>query len=177
MTSRRPYLCTKQCTGGHKNPVGIELFPHVKTFFYSKQFAKLLTTWLKTIYISLQNLANRLHKKRKVGTRLLFFDFSPFPVWLPLPGKLSQGETSEASEASALGSAKRGQPFLHKGVAWVIGTPSRRQRQRQWLERFFPSLVIAFWISLACITGALRAKRFTLVSRFAQNAAFASLSS
>ena len=33
-----------------KNPVGIELFSHVKTFFYSKQFAKLLTTWLKTIY-------------------------------------------------------------------------------------------------------------------------------
>ena len=35
--------------GGHtcvpkKNPVGIELFSHVKTFFYSKQFAKLLTT-------------------------------------------------------------------------------------------------------------------------------------
>ena len=55
MTSRRPYLCTKQWIGGHvcrvqKNPVGIELFSHVKTFFYSKQFAKLLTTWLKTIY-------------------------------------------------------------------------------------------------------------------------------
>ena len=33
-----------------KNPGGIELFSHVKTFFYSKQFAKLLTTWLKTIY-------------------------------------------------------------------------------------------------------------------------------
>ena len=27
-----------------KNPVGIELFSHVKTLFYSKQFAKLLTT-------------------------------------------------------------------------------------------------------------------------------------
>ena len=39
---RRPCLCTK------KNPVGIELFSHVKTFFYSKQFAKLLTTRLKT---------------------------------------------------------------------------------------------------------------------------------
>ena len=38
MASRRPCLCTK------KNPVGIELFSHVKTFFYSKQFAKLLTT-------------------------------------------------------------------------------------------------------------------------------------
>ena len=55
MTSRRPYLWTKQWIGGHvcvqkKNPVGIELFSHVKTFFYSKQFAKLLTTWLKTIY-------------------------------------------------------------------------------------------------------------------------------
>ena len=33
-----------------KNSVGIELFSHVKTFFYSKQFAKLLTTWPKTIY-------------------------------------------------------------------------------------------------------------------------------
>ena len=47
MTSRRPYLCTKQWIGGHvcvqKNPVGIELFSHVKTSFYSKQFAKLLT--------------------------------------------------------------------------------------------------------------------------------------
>ena len=30
--------------------VWIELFSHVKTFFYSKQFAELLTTWLKTIY-------------------------------------------------------------------------------------------------------------------------------
>ena len=33
-----------------KNPVGIELFSHVKTFFYSKQFVKLLTTRVKTIY-------------------------------------------------------------------------------------------------------------------------------
>ena len=33
-----------------KDPVGIELFSHVKTLFYSKQFAKLLITWLKTIY-------------------------------------------------------------------------------------------------------------------------------
>ena len=34
-------------------PVGIELFLHVKPFFYSnnyKQFAKLLTKWAKTIY-------------------------------------------------------------------------------------------------------------------------------
>ena len=45
--NRRPCLCTQ------KNPVGFELW-HVKTFFYSKQFAKLLTTWLKTIYSSLQ---------------------------------------------------------------------------------------------------------------------------
>ena len=48
MTSRRPYLCTKQWIGGHvsvqKNPVEIELFPYVNTSFYSKQFAKLLTT-------------------------------------------------------------------------------------------------------------------------------------
>ena len=42
--NRRPCLCTK------KNPVGVELFSHVKTFFYSKQFVQLLTTWLKTIY-------------------------------------------------------------------------------------------------------------------------------
>ena len=33
-----------------KNPVGFELYSHVKTFYYSKKFAKLLTTWLKTIY-------------------------------------------------------------------------------------------------------------------------------
>jgi len=33
-----------------KSLEGIELFSHVKTFFYSRQFAKLLTTWLKTIY-------------------------------------------------------------------------------------------------------------------------------
>ena len=39
---RKPCLCTK------KSPVGIELFSQVKIFFYSKQFAKLLTTWLKT---------------------------------------------------------------------------------------------------------------------------------
>ena len=55
MTSRQPYLCTKQWIGGHvcvqKKSVGIELFSHVKTFFYSRQFAKLLTTWLKTDYI------------------------------------------------------------------------------------------------------------------------------
>ena len=38
-----------------KNPVGFELW-HVKTFFYSKQFAKLLTTWLKTIYSSLEGV-------------------------------------------------------------------------------------------------------------------------
>ena len=54
MTLRRPYLCKKQWIGSHvcvqKNPVRIELFSHVKTFFYSKQFAKLLTTWLETIY-------------------------------------------------------------------------------------------------------------------------------
>ena len=54
MTSRWPYVCTKQWLGSHvcvqKNPVGIEFFSHVKTFFYSKQFAKQLTTWLKTSY-------------------------------------------------------------------------------------------------------------------------------
>ena len=45
MTSRRPNLCTKQLIGGHvcvqkKNPVGIELFSHVKTFFYSRAICK-----------------------------------------------------------------------------------------------------------------------------------------
>ena len=44
--NRRPCLCTK------KNPVGVGFFSHVKTFFYPKQFANLLTTWLKTIYRS-----------------------------------------------------------------------------------------------------------------------------
>ena len=44
--NRRPCLCTI--------PVGTELFSHVKTFFCSKQFAKLLTTWLKTIYITMK---------------------------------------------------------------------------------------------------------------------------
>ena len=52
--NRRPCLCTKQWISGHvcvqKNPVGIELFSHVKTFFYPNQFAKLLITWRKTIY-------------------------------------------------------------------------------------------------------------------------------
>ena len=46
MTSRRPYFCAKQC--GHvcvqNKSCGLELFSNVKTFFYSKQFAKLLTT-------------------------------------------------------------------------------------------------------------------------------------
>ena len=37
--NRWPCLSTKTI-----NPVGIELFSHVKTFFYSKKFAKLLTT-------------------------------------------------------------------------------------------------------------------------------------
>ena len=53
MTSGRPYLCTKHWIGGpclctKKNPVGIELFSHVKTFFVSKQFAKLVgrPAWL-----------------------------------------------------------------------------------------------------------------------------------
>ena len=54
MTSPLPYWFTKQWIGGHvcvqKNPVGIVLFSHFKIFFYSKEFAKLLTTWLKTIY-------------------------------------------------------------------------------------------------------------------------------
>ena len=67
MTSRRPYLCKKQWLGGHvcvqKNPVGIELFSHVKAFFYSKQFAELLTTWLKTIYRDLTIRQRRRPRK------------------------------------------------------------------------------------------------------------------
>ena len=51
-----------------KNPVGIELFSHVKTFFYSKQFAKLLTTWLKTIYWKSSALCIFWHFERKVRT-------------------------------------------------------------------------------------------------------------
>ena len=34
----------RSCLSTKKIPVGIELFSHVKPFFYSKQFAKLLTT-------------------------------------------------------------------------------------------------------------------------------------
>ena len=45
LMSRRPCLCTKQWMFVYK-----KLFSHAKTFFYSKQFAKLLTTWLKTIF-------------------------------------------------------------------------------------------------------------------------------
>ena len=66
MTSRRPYLCTKQWTGGH----GIKLFSHVKTFFYSKQFAKLLTTWLKTMYwfhVAVRLFINRSQMTSKCG--------------------------------------------------------------------------------------------------------------
>ena len=33
-----------------KNPVGLELYSHVTTFYYAKKNGKLLTTWLKTIY-------------------------------------------------------------------------------------------------------------------------------
>ena len=51
--NRRPCLCTKI------SPVGIELFSQVKTFFYSKQFAKLLTTRLKT----------KLRRRRQRGRR------------------------------------------------------------------------------------------------------------
>ena len=67
MTSRRPYLCTKQWIGGHvcvrKNPLEIELFSHVKTFFYSKQCAKLLTTWLKAIIGTLWSDNGDVHEK------------------------------------------------------------------------------------------------------------------
>ena len=53
-----------------KNPVGIELFSHVKTFFYSKQFAKLLTTWLKTMYrihVAVRLFFNRSQMTSKCG--------------------------------------------------------------------------------------------------------------
>ena len=32
------------------NPVGIELFSYVKTFFCSNELAWLLATWVKTLY-------------------------------------------------------------------------------------------------------------------------------
>ena len=64
-----PCVCTK------KYPVGFELW-HVKTFFYSKQFAKLLTTWLKTIYSSLEgantHTFNGPYLKKKNTTLLAF---------------------------------------------------------------------------------------------------------
>ena len=56
MTSRRPYLCTKQWIGGHvcvqKNHVETELFSHVKTFLSFQAICKAAdhATWLKTIY-------------------------------------------------------------------------------------------------------------------------------
>ena len=57
-----------------KNPVGIELFSHVKTFFYSKQFAKLLTMRQKTIYIFLEKrLPGQL-----VSEAVFFFSMSRF---------------------------------------------------------------------------------------------------
>ena len=51
-----------------KNPVGIELFSHVKTFFYSKQYAKLLTMWLQTIYRKSSALSIFLQFERKAWT-------------------------------------------------------------------------------------------------------------
>jgi len=32
------------------NPVGVELFSYVNTFFCSNKFARLLATWVKTLY-------------------------------------------------------------------------------------------------------------------------------
>ena len=46
-----------------KHRVGIELFSPVKAFFYSKQFAELLTTWLKTIYGTLPSDNGDVHEK------------------------------------------------------------------------------------------------------------------
>ena len=78
MTSRWPYLCTKQWIGHHvcvrTNPVGIELFLYVKASFYSKQFAKLLTTWLKTIYRPcLCTAAMFAYEKNPVGIELFSY--------------------------------------------------------------------------------------------------------
>ena len=58
--NRRPCLCTP------KNAVGFELWL-VKTFFYSKQFAKLLTLWLKTIYSSLEGVNKNQTRTRLMG--------------------------------------------------------------------------------------------------------------
>ena len=56
-----------------KNPVGIELFSHVKTLFYSKQFAKLLTRWLKTIcsilVVTISRIPDRKVKKSRFPLR------------------------------------------------------------------------------------------------------------
>ena len=52
-----------------KNPVGIELFSHVKTSFYSKQFAKLLTSLLNTIYRKFKMQWQRERKKSNSLTR------------------------------------------------------------------------------------------------------------
>ena len=54
MTSRQPYLCTKQWIGGHvcvqKNPVGIELFSYVQNFLLFQAICKAADHRLKTIY-------------------------------------------------------------------------------------------------------------------------------
>ena len=80
--NRRPCLCTK------KNPVGVKLFSHVQTFFYSKQFAKqlLLTTWLETIYQTapIQKYAQHRHSTRFAAMlqKTLHWNLFPFLRWL-----------------------------------------------------------------------------------------------
>ena len=34
------------------NPVGVELFSYVNAFFCANKFAQMLTTWVKTLYIT-----------------------------------------------------------------------------------------------------------------------------
>ena len=41
---------TAAMLGGKTNPVGVELFSYVKTFFCYNKFAWLLVTWVKTVY-------------------------------------------------------------------------------------------------------------------------------
>ena len=47
----------------------IELFSHVKTFFYSKQFVKLLTTRVKTIYREVSRFEFWAHVKVQPSLR------------------------------------------------------------------------------------------------------------
>ena len=66
-----------------KNPAGIKLFSHVKTFFYSKQIAKLLTTCLKTIYTKTRQCSNQLSSEDPyIGSRpICWVHLNPWKEW------------------------------------------------------------------------------------------------